>query len=73
MRYILNEQWAKETRAKIKAGVGIDETLRHNLPASWLIAQLSNSGRPFKVYNLGAGVKRVTTETDVCPCCKKKL
>ena len=38
----------------------------------WLIQALAKADRLFKVYNLGAGVSRITTETDVCPCCKRK-
>jgi len=31
--------------------------------------QLTSAGVPFKVIQLGAGVNRVTTETDQCPKC----
>lgn len=52
---------------------GIDVTVSHNVNAKWLITKLSNEGIMFKVYNLGAGVKRITTETDKCPCCGKRV
>lgn len=51
----------------------IDRTISHNVNAKWLITKLTNKDIMFKVYNLGAGVKRITTETDKCPCCGKKV
>lgn len=42
------------------------------LPAAqWLIIQLTKNKIPFKLINLGAGVKRITTETDTCPVAEK--
>lgn len=51
----------------------IDETTSFNLAIQWLICRLTRDNIPFKLYNLGAGVKRLTTKTDTCPCCKKPL
>ena len=73
MRMIVNPMWAKEMKEALTEESPIDETIRANISASFLIVLLSKVNRPFKVYNLGAGVKRVTTDTDACPCCKKKL
>jgi hypothetical protein len=40
-----------------------------NLGVQWLIVRLSKEGIPFKVLQLGAGVKRITTDVQVCPKC----
>jgi hypothetical protein len=68
----LNPKWTEEMRRRIDAG-SVDETLSAHMAAQWLIVELSNSNRAFKVFNLGGGVKRITTETDTCPCCKRPL
>jgi hypothetical protein len=43
------------------------------LAAQALIEWMSKNNIAFKVYNLGAGVKRITSDTDICPCCKKNF
>jgi hypothetical protein len=73
MRMIINPEWKKEIEEKLSKLSTIDETISYNKSAQWLICRLSENGTPFKVYNLGAGVKRVTTDTDICPCCKRVL
>ena len=70
---IVSPQWKTRIQEKLACRQRIDETLTHNKAAAWLIAELADRGFPFRVYNLGAGVKRVTTDTDVCPCCRKPL
>jgi hypothetical protein len=47
----------------------IKVTSQSNICSSWLIGSLANHNIPFKVINLGAGVKQITTETDICPKC----
>jgi hypothetical protein len=58
---------------KMSAHQTIDETLSFTKCAQWLIETLTHFNIDFKIYNLGCGVKRITTVTDVCPCCKKTL
>ena len=76
----LNPAWVQKVREEVTEpdGAGgfqnsIDRTISVNAAAKALIVMLSEAGRPFKVHNLGAGVKRITTNTDTCPCCKRKL
>jgi hypothetical protein len=40
-----------------------------NQAVQWLILRLTEADIPFRLIQLGAGVKRVTTETDQCPKC----
>jgi len=77
---MLNESWKEKMMGIIisrKNGLmednDIDFISPENIAIRWLIVQLTTKGLLYKVYNLGAGVKRVTTDTDKCPCCKKEL
>jgi hypothetical protein len=69
---VLNPQWQKNMLDKLQAGSELDITLKSAKPATWLIAELLKRNRLFKVYKV-SGVTRITTETDSCPCCKRKL
>ncbi len=71
----VNANWIKDRLEDIKKRPReMDITLRYNPAAQWLIMALSNADIPYKLYNLGAGVKRITTkDIDKCPCCKRKL
>ena len=70
---MINPKWTDKIYKDVNEGKSIDETIMFNKASQWLVTILSNKNIPFKVYNLGAGVKRITTETDICPCCKKKI
>jgi hypothetical protein len=76
-KLIVSPKWIEKIKDAIKAGavngVKIDETLTFIKSKQWLILELSKHNIPFKVYNLGAGVCRVTTDTTTCPCCGKEL
>jgi hypothetical protein len=69
----LTQRWQEEMLAKIAEHKPIDVTSTHNLPIQWLIVRLSRASIPYKVHQLDAGVKRITTDTDTCPCRKKPL
>jgi len=73
MARIVSATWQKEMIRKMDAHERIDESIGFLRAAQWLIEVLSSRNIPFAVYNLGGGVKRVTTETDKCPCCKKAI
>jgi hypothetical protein len=68
-----NCQWAREIQSRIDSALPIDAHTRHNYAAAWLVEKLTRLNLPYKIYNLGAGVRRITTDTDSCPCCKRKL
>lgn len=69
----INPKWMERLQTDIAAHHPIDETISFTPGKQWLIEFLSKKNRPFKVYQLGCGVTRITTDTDVCPCCKKSL
>lgn len=73
MAKIVNPKWAEEQRQLISAGQPIDVTTAEGVVARWLIVRLTAANRPYAVHSLGAGVRRITTETTLCPCCKQKL
>lgn len=73
MKVVINPAWMKDRKEELEKKKIIDLTISYTPALKWLIEVLSNKNIFFKLYNLGAGVKRITTDTAVCPCCKKKL
>ena len=68
-----NPVWIDKMRDAMNHGQVIDYVASETAVAKWLITSRASRGIPFKVYTLGAGVKRITTETNICPCCKKLM
>ena len=69
----VNPNWLSEKLHTLDYTGELDVTVSYNKAAQSLIEALSVRDKMFKVYNLGAGVKRITTNTEVCPCCKRKI
>lgn len=73
----INPAWIIDRRKEItETPKDIDITLSYNPAMQWLIVALSQAGIMYKLYNLGAGVKRITTKEefiDKCPCCNRQL
>ena len=79
MRTRLNPKWVDSTNAEIvaykeavRAGNApkhIDVTTAVSQAIQWLILRLANEGISYRLIMLGAGVKRVTTDVQVCPKC----
>ena len=72
-KHRINPSWQEEMTEKMDHQINVDTTQSFLPCIQWLVTALSKRGIPHKLYNLGAGVKRVTTDTDTCPCCKRKL
>ena len=64
----INRAWMEECLREINSK-SIKKTVRGSREASWLIMRIAEADLPFKVINLGAGVKTITTEVDTCPKC----
>lgn len=62
-------RWKEKMYELISTNQKIDITSGNISCTKWLIEQLSLAKIPFKVISLGAGVRRVTTCTDLCPKC----
>lgn len=73
MATIVSPRWRENICSTLNVAGQIDEVISYNPASQWLIEELTRRQKLFKVYSLGAGVKRITTETDTCPCCKRKL
>ena len=69
----INPKWAEKILQCIVARSTIDEISSYKPATQWLIYQLTKRNLPYKIHNLGAGVQRITTDTDTCPCCKRSL
>jgi hypothetical protein len=63
MAAIVNPKWMAEMESMILQSKAIDATITFRAAAKWLIATLSRHGLPYKVYQLGCGVVRVTQGT----------
>jgi hypothetical protein len=70
----VNVRWMAEQREKIKQkkdeGFDFEANLAFRPAAQWLVLALTEAGVAYRIYQLGLGVVRITTVTDVCPCCK---
>ena len=69
----VNPAWLKKYIGEYNETGRVDVTTDFIGAAQALIVFLSNKNVAFEVYNIGAGVKRITTETKKCPCCKCDL
>ena len=75
MRNRVNPEWIKTVKAELDELKRLDEiqnfnkVLSYNPSIQWLITYLTSINLSFKVINLGAGVKRITTDTSICPKC----
>lgn len=67
----INPKWIDRMRKLIEAKEVIDETCSYRPATQWLIEQLLKCNRAYKLINCGAGVTRITTDTDTCPLCKR--
>ena len=70
----LNPKWTEARRDEIAVYIrdgqpAIDVTSPCNTAIQWLICRLADKNISFKIIQLGAGVKRVTTNTTICPKC----
>lgn len=70
---VVSESWKHDMLVKMSDKTPLDVTTSFPKAAQWLIERLASRDIPFTVYNLGAGVRRITTVTDKCPCCKRSL
>jgi len=77
----VNPDWMSKIKGKIDTlnridshSDHIDEIISFNKATQWLIRQLAEKKIPFKLTNLGAGVKMVTTlDIEKCPYCNRKI
>jgi hypothetical protein len=67
---MLNPDWCKEMKEKIESGQPLTYRTRSIQGLRFIILELNDRNIPFRIINLGAGIKIITTKTDICPKCK---
>lgn len=65
----VNKEWLDNALKEYEEHGSLTRTTAFNKAIQALIIRLDSKGIPYKLYNLGAGVKKITTITDKCPCC----
>ena len=69
----LSEQWKQNWTSKILQHGGDSQPLELvtavPMAKTWFVMQLTNYGIPFAVHQLGAGVTKITTDTQICSKC----
>lgn len=68
----LDRKWCMKIADKINNNTLESEIVKHDINAKWLIGHLADRDIPFKIINLGAGVKRITVAEHICPICGGK-
>ena len=69
----VNPKWFNKVMENFDLYGKLDETVNFTAAAHALIMELDRRSIPFKLCNLGAGVRRITVDVETCPCCKRKL
>ena len=79
MGKVINSMWAARVTREVEGyrdplkRIGekkeIDELVCDAKSLKWLVYVLAKSGIGFKLINVGGGVKRVTTDVEVCDKC----
>ena len=69
----LNPKWQEATIDKLNDAIINERVFQISLSDAqaikWLIIHLDQHAIPFTVCNLGAGVRKITTDTSICPKC----
>lgn len=68
----LDRKWCWKMQDQIKDKTFKSKIVRHDINAKWLIGHLADRDIPFKIINLGAGVKRIIIAEHICPTCGGK-
>ncbi len=69
MSKVVSQKWIIEMESLVFQGRTLNEVLNSSASQKELINLLARCEIPFRVIPLGCGVKRITTEVDVCPKC----
>jgi hypothetical protein len=70
---MVDPKWIEKMKHLMDQKLPIDVTLPYQVSANWLVAELSRRNIPFRLQNIGAGVRRLTTDTEHCPFCGQKV
>lgn len=65
----INPKWQDAIREQLRTGTFTEIIESFNPAVQWLVKELVRREIPFRVLNLGAGVKKITTKVETCPKC----
>ena len=69
-RQRINPAWQRKQLERLDVDhSNFEVTLNMNAATQWLIMELDRRNISYRVVQLGAGVKKITTQTDICPKC----
>lgn len=73
----VNQAWLTEQKLKldrcISQNIHYEIVLSFNPAKQAIITAIAEKGLPFAIYQLGAGVSRITTNTSQCPYCGRAI
>ena len=69
----LNTIWFNKQLDTYKETGKLELRLTGTVGLQALVMHFSKKEIPYRITQLGAGVKLFTTDTNICPCCKQKL
>lgn len=69
----ISDKWQIAREAEmtefVRSGKHFTTVSSYNPATQWLICRLAARNIPFRLIQIGAGVKQITTETATCPKC----
>jgi hypothetical protein len=71
-RLVLRNDWKAAMMPKVYSTQKVEYSGSFKPAIQWLVVNFLKAHRAYKIYNCGAGVQTITTETDICPCCQQK-
>jgi len=69
MAIILRQDWKDKMEGSIARGEFTECVTSLKLALQFLVIWLNEAFTPYKIIDLGAGVKKITTKVDTCPKC----
>lgn len=66
---MLDKDWKTERLADMESGREVTHTTAYKIASQFLILALTARNIPFRVINLGSGIKTITTRIDDCGGC----
>ncbi len=57
---------------QLERGEFTSVTLKNDIFVKWLVGYMTDTNKPFKIIDMGSGVKKITLEGIVCPQCGGK-
>jgi len=69
MAIILRQDWKDKMEETIAFGNFTEYTTAIKVALTFIVLRLNEAFTSYKILDLGAGVKKITTKVDTCPKC----